>query len=153
MIGELPVLMPETFKILLTILADKKRIIMPKSHDVKVDVELHFLRWKLADEPVPLALAADDSELNSNTIFEGTISVSPTTLYSIIKQSKEAGLIPVFEMAIPEDPQPQKSVEIDKKDDDQGKLNFQNDPPADPENPDKEDKPEKKDLTAKPNVR
>lgn len=121
-------------------------------HDVKVDIELHFLRWKQADEPVPLALAGSDLELNSDTIFEGTISVSPTMLYNIIKEKKEADLIPVFEMVIPEDGVKQPEIPVPDK---QEKLNFKNDPansPVEDKAPPEKQPPKKKPVDKIPKV-
>ena len=98
---------------------------MAKGNDIKVDAGLQFQEWKPANQPPPMTLEGDPESLGIDTVLQGTITLSTTKFYHILKQAKEQGRVPVFTLVIPEDEEKKASPADDGK---QRELEFKNDP-------------------------
>jgi hypothetical protein len=127
-------------------------------HIMKVYVKLGFIRWKSTDEPIPAVLAGTPDELNTNSVLDGVLTLTPGKLYEIMKSANERGLKPVLELTIAEDQKP--GLPEKKKDKDQTELVLDRypgpaDPPAEELAPEGETPPpdEEKPVDKKPIVR
>lgn len=87
---------------------------MPKGN-IKADVLLRLDGWVKETEPPVLALVSSEDELAVSTAIVGTIEVSASRFYQLMKAQKVDGKLPLLRLVVIDPDAQMKQAELEKQ--------------------------------------